>query len=311
MGGFPAWDEYEQQTIKSLDKVTAAQNAYIEDLKAGFQLQSDLQGQVSQNVMAYLENMDPATRGALARFRETNKEEFDIWLRELDANLTEAGGLTNDFWSLKLPGAMQSGFDTMVSNLATQVQGMNLPGEQAFQAFSDGLLGLMSQMEPETAVAFEEYLRTAMTETAFLDSLGFDAGDNLVLGFLRALSRLGMLAGISIRQAAIDIGATFDDSFGIKSPSKMTMEVGKELTRGLIVGMEDQMAIELQRTHLPIVNVMGPKPVVNLQTKVQSGSRDITIMYPEHRQDDLIHGVQAASILNGLQRDAEVAIGPG
>lgn len=311
VSGFPTWDEYEQKSIESLAKVLEAQDLYLEDLKDGFELQSAIAGTVSDQTLAFIEGLDPATKGALGRLRETNREGFNDWLAAVEENLGEQESLVADYWGLKLPGHVNAGFATMVGNLLTQVQTLGLVGEDAGGAFEAGLMAIMESLPADQQDDFQTYMEELLGQQSFLSELGFKVGDDVVLGFLRALDSLGYLAGISIREAAIDIGATFDDAFGIKSPSKMTYRVGQFLTRGLFVGMEDEMDRQLAITHNPMVNVMRPESKPVFQAKVQSGSRDINIYYPEHKSDDIIDGVKKSAILSSLQREAEVAIGPG
>lgn len=312
MGSFPAWDEYEQKSIDSLNKVIEAQDLYLEDLRDGFNLQEELQGEVSGNVLNFIENLDPATKGALARYRETNREGFNAWVADIDENLTEAGGLINDFWGLELPGALEVGFNQIMATALHNARGLELPGEQTAQAFIDGLMSQMENLPAEHQDDFMAFIAAAFSDKEFLASIGLSAGDPIVQGLLSALSGLSEKAIPLVRDEFGRLQRDMRARWEAASPSKVTMRLGEDITQGLFVGMEDETQRQLASSRLSVQNqIFNPNPTMNVQVKPQGGSRDIHIYYPEHKSDDVVDGVRKASILAGLQREAEVAIGPG
>lgn len=309
MGGFPTWDEYEQVSVESFQAVLDAQNLYLEDLADGFELESELAGQVSGRVMEFIEGLDPATKGALARWRRTNKTEFEAWIDEVGDNLDEAGGLTNDFWELELPAAQEAGFATLFGQAVQQAKAFELPGEQTAQAIMDGLMETMGHLTEEQQADFMGFISNIFQDEAFLESIGLDIGNPIVQGILEALGALPDKAGGVIREGARKVSAIWDDEYEVSSPSKMTLRVGRELTRGLFVGMEDEFDRQLRATNQPVANIVTPNPTVNVNVPETGGSRDIHIYYPQHTENDISDAIQKSSFLGSIQRVAETTPG--
>lgn len=310
-GNFPAWDEYEQASIKSLDAVIKAQDLYLEDLQAGFELQAAIAGTVSDRTLAFIEGLDPATKGALARLRETNKKGFDEWLGDVEENLAEEDALVMDYWGLKLPGHLAAGFAKLVQVAAANASALELPGEQTGDAFVDGLSSVIEGIPGEYQDDFLNYVADSMEDPEFLNSIGLNLGNDIIDGMIAAIRQMADRVGPQLDNEAGELKEKMSKSWEAASPSRWTYRLGQNITRGLWGGMDDEMDRQLTLTHNPMVNVMRPEPKLNLSTKVQSGSRDIHIYYPEHKSDDIIDGVKKASMLTSLQREAEVAIGPG
>lgn len=310
-GSFPAWDEYEQISIKNINAVIEAQDKYLEDLRDGLELQSELVGQVSSNVLGYIESLDPATKGALARWRRTNEGEFNAWIAEIGANLDEVDVLTSEYFNLKLPGAMQEGFAKMFNAALASAQSFNLPGEQTADALMAGL-GL--QLSSLTATEQQEYLgyiRDLFTDKETLQGYGLEMGDPLVIGMIKALSTLAIRAQHELDRQASKLTQRWNDRWGIRSPSKVTMKIGEQVTKGFFVGMEEEFEHQMRVTNMPIINVNQKQPIVNVTTKSQSGSRDLHIYYPQHKEDDIVDAVQKNSLINNLVREAETTVGFG
>lgn len=309
MGGFPTWDEYEQVSVESFQAVLDAQNAYLEDLADGFELESELTGQVSGRVMEFIEGLDPATKGALARWRRTNKTEFEAWIEEVSSNLDEAGDHVDDFWQLELPEAQEAGFATMFGQAVQRAKEFGLPGEQTAQAIMDGLTTQMESLTEEQQTDFMGFIANIFSDEEFLSSIGLDIGNPIVQGILEALGALPAKAGPVIREGARKVSDRWDEEYEVSSPSKMTLRVGKELTRGLFVGMEDEFTHQLRATSQPVANIVNPRPSVNVNVPAGGGSRDIHIYYPQHTENDISDAIQKSSFLGSIQRVAETTPG--
>lgn len=311
IGGFPVWDEYEQVTLEALDGVIDAQDAYLEDLRAGFALEEELAGTVGANVLNFVQGLDAPTKAALARWRATNEEEFGLWIAQVGGNLDEVEFLFIEAWQRKLPEAMDQGFKTLVATALAAGSELELTGEAAADNFTEGIVEQMRLLPAAHKTEFLGFMEEALEDKGFLDSLGFDLGDDIILGLIRALS--GMAArtsAIFLAQAAM-MQENVDKVWGRHSPSRWMEELGRDLTRGLVIGLDDEFDKQMLRTSNPIVNILGPKPNMTANVKVQSGSRDINLWYPQHTSDDVISGVKTASVLNSLQREAEVVVGVG
>lgn len=306
MGSFPAWDEYEQATIESLDKVIEAQDLYLEDLRDGFNLQEELAGTASERVIEFIENLDPATKAALARYRETNRSGFDQWLTELDGNLAEAGVLTGQFWEQALPGHLEEGFATLVGMARTKAEELGLPGEETAQAFFEGLMEQMSLLPEQHQDAFLQYIAGLFSDTEFLRSMGFDAGDPVVQGFLDALSTLaGRAASVMAEQKRL-MDWRMRKELEIGSPSKWAMRLGREIPRGFYMGMEDEGEAQLRRsTFAQSPTQMIPAPMVNVNVPRQPGGRTTNITIVSPRTQDLRGDIQQGLLSESLVGEVE------
>lgn len=65
------------------------------------------------------------------------------------------------------------------------------------------------------------------------------AGQALMEGLARGIDTSAYLASEAARRAAASVETTVRDSFGIKSPSKVTREIGTFVTQGLALGISD------------------------------------------------------------------------
>ena len=309
--GFPAWDEYEQVTVESFDAVIAAQDLYLEDLREGLLLETSLIGEVGDSLLEFVRGLDPATKAALGRWRKTNTEEFEAWLVEVGDNLDEADKLTLDYWRIRLPESMEAGFVDMVATAAGLAAGLELPGKETADAFFEGLGIQMAGLSAEKKESFLAFVTEALEDEALLNALGVTLGDEFIQGLIDALAKLASKAVPVLNAEFRAIKESIEDSWSLGSASKVTHEYGVNIARGFFGGIEDEFQHQLQQASNPIVNVVGPKPVINLSTTVQGGSRDINLWYPEHTGDDVISGVKTGSLLTSLQREAEVVIGAG
>ncbi|KKM04871.1 hypothetical protein LCGC14_1759850, partial [marine sediment metagenome] len=189
---------------------------------------------------------------------------------------------------------------------------LELPGKQTADAFFDGLAVQMASLPAAHQQDFLDNIEEAMADEGFMDALGWNLGDDIIEGLLRVLRGMAARVNPVFSDQGDLMRRAMSGVWEAVSPSKFTEELGRDITRGLFKGLESEFdrQFRTQRDN-PIVNILGPKPVVNLTTTVQGGSRDIILNYPHHTSDDVISGVKTGSILTSLQREAEVAIGPG
>lgn len=309
MGSFPVWDEYEQVQLENINAVIKAQDAYLQDLEDGLALQNDLVGEVSSAVLGYIEGLDPATKGALARWRSTNRTEFDNWIAEVSDNLDEADILTRDYFLLKLPGAMREGMNQLFLDTVTEAQKFNVPGKQTADAIFEGLQAQMAFLSTQEQDVLLDQILRAFNNPEFLFSIGLKIGDPVVAGFIASMGRLSEGAMSTLNRESAQVRKLFESEFEIESPSKMTMRIGEQVTKGLFVGMEEEFSRQMRTTQVPIVNVANKAPIVNVHTTSSAGSRDLHIYYPQHKGDDIVDGVSKASFLNGIVREAETTVG--
>jgi TP901 family phage tail tape measure protein len=256
---FPAWDEYEQVVIESLDAVIAAQDKFIEDLIVATALEEELRGELSPAALDWFSNLDTATQAGLARFREGNQTAFDQFIDDLNSNFDEAGGVVGEKWTNRLPQYAQEGFDMMIAGLAENVDAMELTGEDNAEAFRDGLVEILAGLPQTHQPLFMQYLEDSLHNPALLEGLGFDMGDALIRGLLMALGDMAVRAYGEIGRQTGKIRGAFEDGFMVESPSKFTFWIGTQLTEGLVQGLTQSMNTEasrISRSFQPAMNTM-------------------------------------------------------
>jgi TP901 family phage tail tape measure protein len=129
-------------------------------------------------------------------------------------------------------------------------------------------------------------------------SLGLSWAEAIALGFSILPSKLGTIVGSST--SVID--KVFKDGLRIESPSKVFMEYGKLTAEGFGIGL---------MSGLERLNFSPRQPVINIDmpTMAPVNGPSITLINPQHKDDDVLDGVKRATALIGLTRAAEVTPG--
>ena len=78
VGGFPVWDQYEQEAKVSLANVIAAQDRFLEDMRAWVDLQPTIMETASSATQTWLNSLDPILRGGIARAWSENTGQMEI-----------------------------------------------------------------------------------------------------------------------------------------------------------------------------------------------------------------------------------------
>lgn len=137
---------------------------------------------------------------------------------------------------------------------------------------------------------------------AFHDA-GFDWAQAIALGF--ASFDLASNMGNQANKAADTFKEYIGDGFKISSPSKVAMQWGEEISAGFRMGLEQggmlgsMPTIDGSRMNLtPVITVEGG-----------GGESSIIINNPQHKDDDILDGVQKAATLVGLTQFAETTPG--
>ena len=298
-GGFPVWDEYEQQVIYSLKKVTAAQDDYIEDLKDGLGLEADLVGTVSSKTLEWVQNLDPATKAALARFRETNRTAFDKFIAETEANFDELAEIRNDLWISTLPGVTRAAFAEALAAVQAGVDEFGLGASQASDAFLDGMNTLVALLPAEIQASLRDGFDAEGMRFLF-NQVGFELG----LAILAGLNN-GMISGSAeldptVRDINERIKNEFKLGFKLTSPSKVMMAYGQDLIRGLSEGMKQETVIQFPSNYFqPLINQLQAMTTAQAST-TNNRTMNVTVNNPQGEPGNVRSDVQTALLMSGI-----------
>lgn len=125
---------------------------------------------------------------------------------------------------------------------------------------------------------------------AFLGALGFawDIGVAIVRGIVRGLWDMGAWLGSEVKKLVTQhIPGPIKDVLGISSPSKVTMEMGRQVMTGLRLGMEQGVASLARSAELSMTaGVLGPAAAA--AQNVDSAAADAGQMRPVGAQTVII-----------------------
>lgn len=303
LGSFPAWDEYEKETIDSLAGVIKAQDLYLADMTAWTSLQGSLIGQVSQQTFDYLDGLDAGTKGALTRFAKDHPKLWTQFLRDLDTNFAEANRITMDNFLNRLPVATQEAIDGMIVAVKGLVDPFGFEGQTAVQAFIDNMNTAL------TEVGFTEGLETLIwTDNALRRALFETLGTDLAAALIQ-----GLVAGLDSRESydawggsVVRLNQKLREKFGtdleVKSPSRFTMRIGEYLAEGLRIGLESGMPAAWAPLTTPIQSLdMPTTPIVNVNNPPASKTATVQIHNPATR--DLDRDLSYAATIAGLMTE--------
>lgn len=249
-GGFPVWDEYEQEVLGSLQAVLDSQKLFLEDQMAGILLQGELMSSgLSQATQEWFAALPTATQGALARMKEEDAAGWASFIAQVDTNFNALAGQVGVRWNQIFPGLQEQAFGTMIGNLATQTQLLQdeygLSAELSAQAFLDGFKQLFVLMGEDAGTESINFLLDQLGafggEASPFFTNGLGLGNDLIDGLIAALKAMASRVAPIISHQAKRIELGLNSEFEVDSPSKMTFKIGKFLGMGLEKGLISSM----------------------------------------------------------------------
>ena len=244
--GMPVWEEYERAVFGGEDglpnfrEVLAAQEAFLADTRDWIERMPDIMDMgATEQTVAWIDSLDAPIRGAIGRLNDTQLQEL---IDGANANFDELHRLHVLRWQQIYPDAANLAFASMVGELATRVEEMNLPGEAAGEAFMKGLMDIMAVLPEEDQAAFVEYLGVLFQDTQWMTDNGFTLGQDMLGGLLVSIKGWPLVLQQAVIKAVnAGIKTPIDDSFERKSPSKWMMRFGDDLMEGLVRGVQGQV----------------------------------------------------------------------
>lgn len=326
-----AWDEYEQAPKISTRELTKSIDNWVADQKRLSTALAFVYTNMGEEIGEFFTTLPiDLQRGLAATLAESGPEAFTNQINTLTDAWGELMTLSFENALTMAPTGARRGLDAWVDFLDNEL-GPTLEehGPVGSQRWIDGVIqgfasfkGQLLDESPEMALAFDEMLTAAVEQidadieiidvqaaiadltTAekilYFQGLGLDWATAIALGFAALPAKLGEVAN----KAVARVNNNAARGWGIKSPSKVAAHWGKMIGIGFQQGLDQAMPMPFQ--HLTKVPSMGPQP------STSSGmSRDthITIVNPQHKDDDVLDGVKRASTLVGLTRYAEVTPG--
>lgn len=297
-GGFPAWGEYEQVVVESLEEIRAAQAAYVEDIIAGMALERDLRGQVSDDVLGVFEAMDPATKAGLARFRETNRAEFDAWIAEMEGQFQELHEVAAREWLDRLPETAREGFDQMVAEAFAVVDQMDIPAEDAGEAYAQALNEQMALLPARYRDDFFSYIMTSLSHAGGMYDEGVNIGNAFIDGLAGSLSNMAVRLNDVIIAEMGKVKTRMREEAEVESPSKFTFWIGEMMGEGLFGGIEHSLRgdriSKLFRPHMNHILQAANHTTINVPRQPVG---DISLAINNPRTKDLSRDLQRSELI--------------
>ncbi len=321
LGSFPAWDEYESVAITSLDKVFAAQTAYLTDLTAWADVQPGIMQIASNATRGYLDGLDMVTKGGLAKRWADN---WDLMAEELtifNSNLATAADETERVVAERVPRIVSSMADRLTEQMGGLVGALELPSdEQQTAAYKDGITTFMNEMPAWLKPLVKTELSTALDPTingsdVRLYQLGQNTGQSFIDGLASSLRDAKLSLGVAVKEGITNPvvntikGPGPMSGWNIRSPSSVAAGLGKQFVEGLFVGMDDgmnQFSLPTQRIVPSLQAALGDArgSVGNMGTTNNRGGDTFNISGRE-----LPEAIRLAGTLAGITRRMETKVG--
>lgn len=329
-----AWDGYENAARLSTAELTTSIANWVEDQRRLTDTLAFVYENFGQDVGMFFQTLpEELQRGLAATLEEAGPEEFRA---QMDV-LTQAWGTLLGF-SLEnaltmAPAGAQRGLeaweDFFTNEVAPSLVGHAEVGSDAWieavlEKFGE-FRAQLSSKSPELAAAFNELLETGMInpitqldealgdafdlqafvsdmttgeKAEFFHSIGLSWKEAVALAFAGLVDDLGNTA----TRAANRVDRNFRNGIRAESPSKLFMEYGKFSAQGFEIGF---------LKNLDSMNFRPSQPVFQIQAPAQTPTNgpSITIVNPQHKDDDVLDGIKRASSLVGLTRAAETTPG--
>jgi len=313
--GMPAWEEYEQTVLeatgKSGESITAsvkdalaAQDLFLEDTRDWItRMPSIMDMGASTDTVGWIESLENPIRGAIGRLNDAQLQEL---IDGANANFDELHTLHLQRWMQLYPGAANVAFGAMVGELGKRVEEMNLPGQEAGEAFRQGLMEVMSQLPEEDRGQFLQYVAALLSNEEWMRANGLDSGGGWIEGLVAALANI---AGKAIPVLAWQLGLVksfIDDSFGRKSPSKWFFRLGRDMVTGLEQGLGN-IGSAFQGITPEVVMPNVSQTIQNLSLTGQGGGNTrtthISIVSPQTQnlRGDIQQGLLADSLVSEVE----------
>ncbi|MFD0679943.1 MULTISPECIES: phage tail tape measure protein [unclassified Paenibacillus] len=142
-----------------------------------------------------------------------------------------------DFQSLKRD--FSSVMDNIMSGLAAIAVGWTI-FLQGLNAAKDALIGFMANFDFRTAILAP--ITSAIEELTLIRERLFEIGGYIMDGLLQGITSAASAIWNTIKSVAESITTGIRNFLGIRSPSRIMMEIGVMTTEGLAVGLEDSQS---------------------------------------------------------------------
>lgn len=300
--GFPAWDEYEQMTIDSLDAVFKAQELFIQDMQGWAGLQSEIMKTASAATLDWLDALDPMTKGALARYWKDNLEQMGSDIAGFNVNLWTAAEAAEEVVSNRIPGIISASAASIPAKMQSLVGALELPEDMdPMGAYEDGINAFITTVEQTLGPNVVDAVLTELDASKFSDlyQQGWDAADKWGQGFESRLKSYNFEAAVTVATRRIEVYT--NKGLEISSPSKVAMRIGEKYMDGFFLGMNNKISdfnIPNQRLVPSLQSIMAP--VAGGGSSVTNeGSRTVQV-YVDPVEKDTADQVALGLMLGGV-----------
>jgi hypothetical protein len=306
------WNEYEGavkikvgKVLKSLEKQAAATKAWAE-------LQARLIREgVNPAVVQMFADLDLATRHGITKLSEVDLDKLVAGFEETyGVNGPIAEGF-DTLWSEILPGAQTAGVNELVATMLEEGDKLVEAGVDPFETIvvmaSDALDRLPTALHGKLLRALTESMTLEETRALF-EVLGIEIDKGIAAGIIedkwRIENAIDQVTGTASRRAS--------SNWIIDSPSKLFAEMGRNLVRGVDVGIRDELAkstgIDALTNEFSFAGSRNPfTPMTAAATQNTTTSRTVHLHQTVEATDDLANQTKEGLLMAGITEEVEFA----
>jgi hypothetical protein len=301
LSGIPAWDEYGEAAVLNIDKILAAREAHLVDMRDWAAVQPQLIAQASDATLAQIDEWSSQEKGAFGRLAVERRAYL---IEEMNRDNAELAGLVSETWSTRIPRIVRDAAPQLVASImqiADDIAAEN-PGVDVGDAWVEGVTQVVSEFSDDPLLQNE--LMAYLTDPSMLANVSNWAGgigEFIIAGLIVKLSQLGDRAAAVMAAQMEQVENRAKNVIGADSPAKHYIKIGEDITDGLNLGLERSMKrhdfgamiggkLALSRSDLlPTTSVSSSS---SYTTNTNTGSTSITIPIINPESKDLNRAIE-------------------
>lgn len=321
-----AFDEYESVTALGTSDLNSSIDKFIEDQRnrtAALRFVYEEFGEELGSVFASLPAEMQLRLGAT--LDDLGPEAFRTQMETIAGAWGDMSGLAIENAMIMAPTGARRAFEMwsdafgeLMGDLPEEAEeGTDAWKEAVLAGFEEFRVGLLEE-SPELADAFDAFVEEALNQAEkdhpvpididemtrgmttaerlqLFTNMGFEWVDAVMLAWGTLPGKMGDTA----TSGAEAVKKKFPEGIEISSPSKVFERFGTFAAQGFEMGFANSLDKVSFKPNQPVLKLEAPS------TQVADGP-SITIVNPQHKDDDIVDGLQRASTLVGLTRMAEI-----
>ena len=310
---FPAWDEYGETVVLNLDKILAAQDKFLEDMRQWGPAYESLIGNVSAATLQWFEDLDPLQQGAFGRLFASDPLALEQFADDLDENLGEAARLADEHLVTRLPEILGSAALTInqkINALVTDLGLLPSAAEQMVGAYEDGLAVFFAELPNHLSQNVIDMLRRLLdpnnqNAAETIRQQGVAAGALFIDGINLSLENAN-LSDVVIKTVTDPVVKTIEEEWSQSSPSRVAIGLGEGFVEGLGIGMTGSLDRDIFKQVVPSFQASLNAVVPSSSTTEHNTREGDTFNI---HGNELSEAIRLAGSLAGITRRMETKVG--